>query len=137
MVWRVNDRIEWLRGSNGLWLEGDLEKVDGLLKDVFSLSAEDPTPWVGKGLGADFPYSQEEVRGQVIAALGRTKNGSAPGRDGISYRLIKAVWDTRLGLELVDEVVDCLVRGVIPPAWKEMRMVFIPKPGRDLTLTKS
>ena len=47
------------------------------------------------------------------------------------------VRDTRLGRELVDEVVDNLVSGVIPPAWREMRVVFIPKPGRDLTLTKS
>ena len=37
----------------------------------------------------------------------------------------------------MDEVVDNLVAGVIPPAWREMRVVFIPKPGRDLTLTKS
>ena len=55
----------------------------------------------------------------------------------ISYRLIKVVRDTRLGRELVDEVVDNLVRGIILPAWREMRVVFIPKPGRDLTLTKS
>ena len=88
-------------------------------------------------MGADFPYSRIEVRRWVLAALGRTKNGSAPGPDGISYRLIKAVRDTRLGRELVDEVVDCLVHGVIPSAWREMRVVLIPKPGRDLTLTKS
>ena len=58
------------------------------------------------------------------------------GPDGIGYRLIKAVRDMRLGKEQVDEVVDNLVAGVIPPAWREMRVVFIPKPGRDLTLTK-
>ena len=52
----------------------------------------------------------------MLAALGRTKNGSAPRPDGISYHLIKALCDTRLGRELVDEVVDCLVHGVIPPA---------------------
>ena len=73
----------------------------------------------------------------MLRALGRTKNGSAPGPDGIGYRLIKAVRDMRLGRERVDEVVDNLVRGVIPPAWREMREVFIPTPGRDLTLTKS
>ena len=89
------------------------------------------------GLEVGFAYDVGEVRKWVLSALGRTKNGSAPGRDGISYRLIKAVRDTRLGRELVDEVVDNLVRGVIPPAWGEMRVVFIPKPGRDLTLTKS
>ena len=85
----------------------------------------------------DFPYSREKVRQWVLRALGRTKNWSAPGLDGIRYQLIKAVQDTRLGKELVDEVVDNLVAGGIPPAWREMRVVFILKPARDLTLTKS
>ena len=96
-----------------------------------------PEPWIGGGLAADFPYSREEVRKWVLCALGRTKNGSAPGTDGIGYWLIKAVRGTRLGRELVDEVVDNLVMGVVPPEWREMRVVFIPMPGRDLTLTKS
>ena len=47
------------------------------------------------------------------------------------------VQDTRLGRELVDELVDNLICGVIPPAWREMRVVFIPKSGHALTLTKS
>ena len=66
-----------------------------------------------------------EVRGWVLSALGRRK---------ISYRLIKAVGDTELGRELVDELVENLVEGVIPPAFKETRVVFIPKPERGLTL---
>ena len=135
--WRVSDRMRRLRGSNGVWLDGDGEKVGGLVRDVFGLPAVDPAPWIGEGLGVDFPYSRVDVRRWVLAALGRTKNGSAPRPDGISYRLIKAVRDSRLGWELVDEVVDCLVCGVIPSAWREMRVVFISKPGRDLTLTKS
>ena len=65
------------------------------------------------------------------------KNGSAPGPDGIRHRLIKAVLDMRLGRELVGEVVDNLVGGVIPPPWREMWVICIPKPGRDITLTKS
>lgn len=71
------------------------------------------------------------------SALGRTQNGSAPGPDGIGHRLIKAVQDTRLGYELFKEVVDYLARGVILAAWREMRVAFIPKWGRDLTLAKN
>ena len=37
----------------------------------------------------------------------------------------------------MDEVVDNLVGDIIPLAWREMRVVLIPKPGQDLTLTKS
>lgn len=44
--------------------------------------------------------------------LERTKNGSAPGPNGVSYRLIKAVLDTKLGRELVAEVVNCLYIGM-------------------------
>ena len=126
-----------LRGANGVWLESEEEMVSGLVGDVFGQVGVVPEPWVGGGLAVDFPYSREEVRKWVLGALGRTKNGSASGLDGIGYRLIKAVRDTRLGRELVDEVVDNLVMGVVPPKWREMRVVFIPKPSRDLTLTKS
>ena len=133
----MNDRMGRLKGWSGVWLEGDGAKVDGLLRDVFGPPAADTAPWIGEGLGADFPHSREKMRGWVLSALGRTKNGSSPGPDGISYQLIKAVRDMRLGRELVKEVVNNLVRGVIPPVWREMRVVFIPKPGHDLTLTKS
>ena len=67
----------------------------------------------------------------------RTKNGSAPGPDGISYRLIKAIRDTRLGRELIEEVVDCLQAGVIPGPWREIRVVFIRKHVWDLTMVKN
>lgn len=66
-----------------------------------------------------------------------TKNSSAPELDGISYRLIKAVKDTTLGRELVNKVTVQLLGGSIPDKWKEMRVVLIPKLGRDLTLIKN
>ena len=83
------------------------------------------------------PASQDEIETAVRRALGRTKDGSAPGPDGVGYRLIKAVRDTRLKGELIEEIVDYLACGVIPPAWREMQVVFIQKPGRDLTLAKN
>ena len=101
-----------LRGSNGSWLVDNVAKVDGLVRDVFGVPGEDHAPWVGEGLAAVFTYSCGEVRGWVLRALRRTKNGSAHGPDGISYQLIKAVRDTRLEAELVEEVVDNLVRCV-------------------------
>ena len=51
----MNNRIGRLRGSNGLWLDEDDEKVDGLVRDVFGLPTADPALWVGKGLGESFP----------------------------------------------------------------------------------
>ena len=75
---------------------------------------------------------RDVVRVWVLGALRGTRNNSAPGPDGIGYRLIKAVRDMRLGRELVEEVVDSLVEGEIPKGWGQIRAVFIPKPGRDL-----
>ena len=45
--------------------------------------------------------------------------------------------DTRLGRELVGEVVRALMEGRIPPRWNEMVVVVIPMPGRDLTMVNS
>ena len=75
--------------------------------------------------------------GWVRDALSGTKNNSAAGPDGIGYRLIKAVRDTRLGNELLGEIVAALSGGYIPDRWRDMRVVLIPKPGRDLTQTKN
>ena len=51
--------------------------------------------------------------------------------------MIKAIRDTRLGNELLGEVVAALRGGYIPDRWRDMRVVLIPKPGRDLTQTKN
>ena len=67
----------------------------------------------------------------------KTKSGSAPSPDGVGYPLINAVRDTRVGRELIEKVVDNLAQGVIPPGLREMSVVFIPTPGRDLTLDKN
>ena len=73
----------------------------------------------------------------VRDALSGTKNNSVAGPDGVGYRLIKAIRDTRLGNELLGEVVSALRGGYIPDRWRDMRVVLIPKPGRDLTQTKN
>ena len=62
-------------------------------------------------------------------------NNSAAGPDWVRYRLIKAVRDTSLGREVIGEIVAALRGGYIPDRWRNMRVVLIPKPGRDLTQT--
>ena len=112
--WRERERMGRLKGSNRLWVNGDEEKVRCLVSDVFGTpSAVVPV------LAREWdrcPMSREELECSVQKALGRTKNGSAAGPDGISYRLIKAVRDTRLGRELIEEEVDSLWRGIISGA---------------------
>ena len=60
-----------------------------------------------------------------------------PEPDRVSYRLIKAVKDTALGEELINEGAIQLLEGNILDKWKEMRVVLIPKPGRNLTIIKN
>ena len=89
------------------------------------------------GEGEECPYSEDKVMEWVHSALSGTKNNSAAGPDGVGDRLIKAVWDTRLRIEVLGEVVAALRGGYIPDRWQDMLVVLIPKPGRDFTQTKN
>ena len=62
---------------------------------------------------------------------------SAPGPDGISYRLIKVVLKSQLGRELMREVATNLPDNKIPHKWQQMKVVIILKPKRDLTIIKN
>lgn len=79
---------------------------------------------------------REEVESWVKEALSKTNISSAPGPDGISYRIIKLTLNTPLGRELMEEVVDNLRAGRIPKSWQHSKVVMIPKPGKDHKTTK-
>ena len=124
-----------LRGADGAWLESEGHKMDGLVRALFGEQAAQDTVFVEGG--GECPYSEDEVMEWVRAGLSGTKNNSAAGPDGVGYRLIKAVRDTRLGSEVMGEVVAALRGGYIPDRWRDMWVVLIRKPGRDLTQTKN
>ena len=109
--------------------------MDGLVRDLFGEEAAQNA--IGMGEYVECPYGTDEVMEWVRSALSGTKNYSGAGPDGVGYRLIKAIRDTRLGYELLGEVVTALRGGYIPNRWREMRVVLIPKPGRDLMQTKN
>ena len=135
--WRERERMRRLKDARGRWLEADGEKVRCLMSEVFGRSDEGRVDEVGGVDYGECPLSWDEIELAVRRVLGKTKNRSAPGPDGVGYRLITAFRDTRLRRELIEEIVENLPLGVIPPAWREMWLVFIPKPGRDLTLAKN
>ena len=93
--WRERERMGRLKGSGGVWVESDEGKVRCLVSEVFGVQSDGAR--VRPGVWDQCPMSSEDLECSVRRALGKTKNGSAPGPDGISYRLIKAVKDTRLG----------------------------------------
>ena len=95
--------------------------------------------------GGDFivPEGVEEEGGKCGDGVGRRGdwygrgvNRSAPGPDGISYRLVKMMLDTRLGRELVREIAIPLKEGGILEKWQRSKVVFIPKPNKDHQATK-
>ena len=109
--------------------------MDGLVRDLCGEEAAQASVVVGEG--EECPYSEDSAMEWVCSALSRTKNNSAAGPDGVGYRLITAVRDTKLGIEVLREVVAALRGGYIPDRLREMWVVLIPKPGRDLTQTKN
>ena len=123
-----------LHVADGTWLESERHKVEGLVKDLFGEETTQAT--VVTGGGGECTYSEDKVMEWVRSALSGTKNNSAAGPDGVGYRLIKAVRDTRLGTEVLGEVVAALRGGYILDRWRNVRVVLIPKPGQDFMQTK-
>ena len=110
-----------LRGTDGAWLESEGDMVDGLVRDLFGEKAAQDTVIVEGG--GECPYSEDEVMEWVWAVLSGTKDNSAAGPDGVGYRLIEVVRDTRLGSEVMGEIVAALRDGYIPDRWRDMRVV--------------
>ena len=105
--------------------------MGGLVRDLFGEKAAQAT--IAVGGGEECLYSEDEVMEWVRVALPGTKNNSAASLDGVGYRLIKAVRDTRLATKELGEVVAALRGGYIPGRWRDMRVVQILKPGWDIT----
>ena len=66
-------------------------------------------------------------------ALRSTRNSSAPGPDGLSYRLIKLTQCTPLGWALLNDIILTTENPNYdtPQEWRQMRMCMIPKAGKD------
>jgi len=129
-----------LTDKTGVPLKMDNEKKNGLIRDHFG--------WRNDGRKVDKMEEERErysgltgIRQQkmeelVRKALAGMSNRSAPGPDGIGYKLIKRVLNLKLGSELIREVVENLIKGIIPKEWQHSKVVMIPKPGKDHSITK-
>jgi len=133
--WHLKATMGDLTDTTGIPLKTDNEKKNGIIKDHFG--------WRNAGMKVDeeeeerekYPgltgIKQEKMEELVRKALAGTSNKSAPGPDGIGYKLIKRVLDLKLGRELIGEVPENLIHGTIPKEWQHSKVVMIPKPGKD------
>ena len=81
----------------------------------------------------------EDMMRRIHRALKKTRNDIAAGPDGISWKLLKMLKGTTLGkalLEDISQVAEVGTRTRIPEDWRKMKMVMIPKPGKDHTMVK-
>ena len=77
---------------------------------------------------------------QLRYALSKTNNNSTPGDDKVLYKLLKLLQNTRLGTQVFKFLADFLRSKRTTFSGKEngrdMTVVMIPKPGKDLSTTK-
>ena len=83
--------------------------MDGLISDVFSWDAGEASGNAGGWV--ECPYDDEVVIEWVWDTLTGTKNNSATGPDGVAYKLIKAIRDTKQWTEVLGEIVATLRGG--------------------------
>ncbi len=78
----------------------------------------------------------ELTTAELAAILKKCKNRSAPGLDGINYKLLK-IYNKTNPETFKTLLQDCILVGVFPTAWKSGKVVWIPKEGKDPNLEKS
>ena len=76
------------------------------------------------------PPSQSMIQ-EIERGLNRTASNSAPSPDGIGYRLLKLIRSSTLGKGGIEEIAGCAEEGVLPEKARDMKIVMIPKPGKN------
>lgn len=102
--------------------------IDQIHKSIDSLCpswVESPPPNLFNPLGEQFleePFSMEEIN----VAIEPTKVSSAPGSDGIDYRIIKTFNET-IRYSLLVILNEIFLSGIFPNEWHQFLVFFIPK----------
>jgi len=74
---------------------------------------------------------------RVKAAIWRMSPSKAPGADGISAAILRKAWPI-IGEDITGMFEKCISEAVFPSAWRNAKLVVIPKPGKkDLSDPKT
>ena len=110
------EKVQAFQDHNLIWSEANQQGPEGPTQD---------------GPIRDLKPASEETKQAIRKALARASPNSAPGPDLIRYRLLKLIQDTRLGKELIEQIGGWVDYASIPQEALELRMIMIPKPGKD------
>lgn len=131
-----SDQVSSLKLPNGEFTQNESELLDHLLLSHFPGSIDVDVNEVP--VLTDDSWVSDDVRslGRHICdaatvrwAVNSFSPYKSPGPDGILPVLLQKGLD-QLEFALVNILQACLVHGHVPTAWREVRVTFIPKPGK-------
>ena len=127
-----------IRNQQGTWLKDDhstAEEFANHLEKTFSPNTEitAPNPPQGpahKSDGIQFTYKQ------LVLKISQINPKKAPGPDNLPGQALKSL--PREGLRGILFLFNAIMRlNHFPPKWKSSKIILIPKPGKNPTLTSS
>jgi len=130
----MRERCGTLRDAEGHTYETDEEKCQAFIRhNLITEPSADRIPVERQ----ERKRTNEHISARIRNALKKTRNDSAPGPDGVSWKLLKKLRNTRVGRAILEDVEQVAGGGArIPEEWRGMKMVMIPKPGKDHTAVK-
>ncbi|KAG7665297.1 uncharacterized protein J8A68_000984, partial [[Candida] subhashii] len=112
----------WCR-STEIWFDFILFKISGKTRtQVFSRDTAE--------------LEQDITLDELKLALSKSSNQSAPGEDGVGYRLYKMLWD-KIGPLLVMSANEIMATGQLPSYFQTVIISLIPKPEKDDTFIQN
>ncbi|MCP3662449.1 MAG: hypothetical protein GY696_08150, partial [Gammaproteobacteria bacterium] len=128
-------QLGMLQTSPGVYTDTTDEVLEHMLSTHFPGCVLEEGRFLGPSF---FQASAEDIRtadkavsrDRVAWAIRSFKPYKSPGEDGILPRLLQEGLDIILD-SLVDIYRTCLANGFIPTAWQGVRVVFLPKLGKD------
>ena len=155
---RKAKRIQWVEEGKSVWdivrvarkpfnLQTKCTKIEDEQGEIHREDGGIAAAFVKHNIITEAREGEEETEGptrrrqpsdmamkRVRRALSRTKNKSAPGPDGISWRLLKVIKESALGQAALEDIAlwaSPKERAKTPKTAWEMVMVMILKPGSD------
>lgn len=127
-MWR---RMRWLKGYRSPRINVDKSMANSLLNNL----TPDFTCPMEPTFTSDNPKLEAQLSMHEFEKALKSKD-TAPGADDISFSMIKYLPDVAKQV-LVKIYNTCLFSNFVPTQWRQISIVPIPKPGRDITTATS